>query len=187
MVHPSRPRLLGARVLLARQDTLASRLPELREALECQRDFRRAQLAELNNEFSAALPGNGGPYPCDPTASDTQSQPLRQVAQQVAAGAFCALSDIEWALTKMRTGNYGRCCACAGDIALAVLMAIPQTTLCLSCRRVIEGVEGCDGPGDIGHVDAPERSRGRRRGHRDAVTPSAAPPFGPRGRVRAAR
>jgi RNA polymerase-binding transcription factor DksA len=34
----------------------------------------------------------------------------------------------------MRDGTYGRCRACGGGIAPAVLTAIPATTLCGACH-----------------------------------------------------
>lgn len=179
MIYSSRPRIPGGRAGLSGRDTLESRLPELRETLKCQRDFRRTQLAELNNEFDASLRRNGGVHPGDPTADDASSHALSQVTQQVSAGAFRALADIERALSRMRAGKYGHCCACGGDISLAVLMAIPQTTLCLSCRRVIEGH---DGRGDLGRADAPERSHGDA--HRDAVPLRGTTPWRSSRRIR---
>jgi RNA polymerase-binding transcription factor DksA len=57
----------------------------------------------------------------------------------VAAGARQALADIDLALARMNDGSYGRCRACDDVIPLAVLTAIPRTTLCLSCCQLTSG------------------------------------------------
>jgi len=184
MIPPSRPRAPSGGALLAPRDTLASRLPELRTALEIQRDFRRAQLSELNNELSARFRKDDGQIPHGGAVSGAPSHALRQVTQQVAAGAFHALVDIEQALSRMRSGDYGRCCACDGNISLAVLIAIPQTTLCLTCRRVIKGQ---DEPSGLGQADPHERPQPSRGEHRRTVPPRAAMPWKSRRRLQAVR
>lgn len=127
------PRPMPARKMLlraSRDDLLAERLPALRAALESQRDFRREQLARLDvpewsGSTSTAPAGVQGP------ADDTTVS--CEVRALVEAGARRALDDIELALDRIRTGGYGRCRACDVDIALAVIEAIPRTTLCLRC------------------------------------------------------
>jgi DnaK suppressor protein len=113
-------------------ESLASRLPVLRAALERQRHFRREQLAQLD--------GNCGTQerPAPAVASGGEDREtilaLREVDALVAAGARRALADIEMALSRMRTGRYGYCRSCEGPIPLVVLEAIPKTTLCLTCQ-----------------------------------------------------
>ncbi|MGH3781650.1 MAG: TraR/DksA family transcriptional regulator [Pseudonocardiaceae bacterium] len=109
-------------------DQLAEYLPNLREALERERDFRVEQLAEL-----AADARRDAPCAQSPEA-DTEAA-VREVAVMIAAGARQALAGIERALAAMRTGRYGCCETCAGTVPLAVLQAVPQTTLCLQCQR----------------------------------------------------
>ncbi|MHA6797672.1 TraR/DksA family transcriptional regulator (plasmid) [Pseudonocardia bannensis] len=61
----------------------------------------------------------------------------------VEAGARRALDDIELALARIRTGDYGRCRACGAGVPPVLLEAIPQTTLCLCCHhRLSDGAEG---------------------------------------------
>jgi DnaK suppressor protein len=113
-------------------ESLASRLPVLRAALEQQRHFRREQLAQLDS--------NCGPHewPAPAVASVGEDREtmlaLREVDALVAAGAQRALADIETALSRMRTGRYGYCRSCGRRIPLVVLEAIPKTTLCLTCQ-----------------------------------------------------
>ena len=44
------------------------------------------------------------------------------------------LADIEHALSKFEKGTYGLCDACGQPIAPARLEALPQASLCLSCK-----------------------------------------------------
>lgn len=118
MSRPPTAPARGRRRAPRRRDVLAAQLPALREALARQRDFRRVQL-------QAHRQGTAG----------ASSPTMREVATLVEAGARHALDDIELALARIRTGEYGRCRACGTGIHLAVLAAIPQTTLCLGCHR----------------------------------------------------
>jgi DnaK suppressor protein len=111
---------------------LARQLPALREELQQQRDFRAEQLAHLITPDAnrTALAG----YGFRKTGGEA-ARTLDEVHALVAAGARQALADIEVALARMNDGNYGRCRACEAAIPLAVLTAIPKTTLCLACQR----------------------------------------------------
>jgi DnaK suppressor protein len=120
---------------------LARQLPALRDELERQRDFREEQLAHL-----LAHDGNGasstgyGPRTTDGDAD----RALREVRALVVSGARRALADIELALARMSEGGYGRCRACGAGIPVAVLAAVPATTLCQACQLSAEG--GTSGP-----------------------------------------
>ena len=113
-----------------RDDGLVSRLPVLRAALEQQRDFRREQLTQVDGDQRTRTRTNGA-------AGQDHEAVLarREVEALVAAGARRALADIELALVRMRTGDYGHCRICSASIPLVVLEAIPKTTLCLACQR----------------------------------------------------
>jgi RNA polymerase-binding protein DksA len=43
--------------------------------------------------------------------------------------------DIEWALVRLKKGNYGICAACGKAISLARLKAIPWTDYCRDCME----------------------------------------------------
>ncbi len=121
---PSRWRPVGSRELVRH-------LPGLREELERLRDFRREQLVQLlaHDENRTSLTGYG------PRADGEAARALDEVRAVVTAGARQALADIDLALARMDDGTYGRCRVCASAIPLAVLTAIPATTLCRSCRE----------------------------------------------------
>ncbi len=121
-----------------RDRRLVRHLPALRDELERQRDFRDEQLAHLtaHDENRMSLTGYG------PRAVDGDAaRALDEVRAVVAAGARQALADIELALARMDAGSYGQCRACDGGIPLAVLTAIPTTTVCRGCypRAVARG------------------------------------------------
>ncbi|MHA6619901.1 TraR/DksA family transcriptional regulator [Pseudonocardia sp. DLS-67] len=108
----------------------------LRAELERQRDFRREQLAHLvaHDENRTSLAGYG------PRATDEDAAgALREIRALVTDGARKALADIDLALTRMNDGSYGRCRACDGGIAPAVLTAVPATTMCRACQLSVEG------------------------------------------------
>jgi RNA polymerase-binding transcription factor DksA len=119
-----------------RRTELVRCLPRLRAALERERAFRVEQLSSMAVTRPARR--DGARTPADIARA--------QVDEQVAAGAGRALADIEFALKAIRTGRYGRCAGCDEEIAVEVLLAVPQTRLCLTChsyraerRRVSSG------------------------------------------------
>lgn len=138
----------------ARGNAVTAPRPEpllgVRAILVRQRDFRREQLEvherrDMTSATGAAL---------DPTC---------EVNALVAAGARRALADIELALSRLATGRYGRCRVCDTEIPPAVLQAVPQTTVCLSC---LQSIEHSGGSGDrtpaVGSA-RPGRAPGYRR------------------------
>jgi RNA polymerase-binding transcription factor len=127
MVQPS---LTSSRQHPVGSRRLIRHLPTLRKELEKLRDFRHEQLGHLlaHEKNRTSLVGYG------PRAGGDAARALDEVRDMVTAGARHALVDIELALTRMNDGNYGRCRACDTAIPLAVLTAIPTTTLCRSCH-----------------------------------------------------
>lgn len=123
------------RVVLDRGNAASAPRPELlagvRATLVRQRDFRREQLE--------------GYARCDTTSATSAAQdPTREVDALVAAGARRALEDIELALSRIATGRYGRCRVCDTEIPLAVIRAVPQTTVCLACLQAVDRSDGTD-------------------------------------------
>jgi DnaK suppressor protein len=118
-----------------RRDQLDEYLPRLRKALEHERDFRVEQLAEL-----AAGAGRAA-TPCAQYGQAGAQAAVREIRLLIADGARQALVDIERALAAMRAGQYGYCESCTGKVPLAVLQAVPQTRLCLTCHRAPDHVD----------------------------------------------
>jgi DnaK suppressor protein len=51
------------------------------------------------------------------------------------------LNRVATALSKMRDGTYGKCEDCGVKIPRIRLEALPHTTRCLECQRILEGEE----------------------------------------------
>lgn len=90
-------------------------LHALQRIMEDQRAFRRAQLSQLSGEGAV--------------------EPARQAVNDIiAAGARRVLEEIECALRKLGTGEYGSCCGCGVAIPSTVLSAVPWAPLCPECH-----------------------------------------------------
>jgi RNA polymerase-binding transcription factor len=109
---------------------LATHLPDLHGALIQQRRFRRQQLAELNSVMAASGSSSG--------TTDSQAQ----VNRAIRAGALVALADIETALQRMASGQYGRCQHCAAEIPLGRLEVLPSVALCMPCQYLADACRG---------------------------------------------
>jgi DnaK suppressor protein len=103
---------------------VSDHLPELRSALEQQRQFRTDQLDELAAELA------------DPaTAVDV---PRIQVAAAVRTAAAAALADIDAALQRIEHSCYGTCQQCDTAIPLERLEILPMSRLCMRCQQAAE-------------------------------------------------
>jgi len=65
-----------------------------------------------------------------------------EISFQLAEVESRELRRIEHALERMREGQYGICEACAANIPVARLSALPYATLCISCQREAERQAG---------------------------------------------
>jgi DnaK suppressor protein len=98
-------------------------LPELRGALEQQRQFRIAQLQELDHR-----PAIG---------RNARSAPSDDVTHALRNGACFAPTEIEAAaLARMDSGRYGICERCVMAIDVERLEILPMAALCLQWQRV---------------------------------------------------
>lgn len=122
-------------------------LASLRAMLMRERDFRREQLEGRERRRGTSTTG-----------------PTCEVQDILDAGAQRALEDIELALCRIASGRYGRCRACDAEIPLALLQAVPQTTLCLPCLQPADSSGSSDTPA----------AAWERRGQRD-VAPGRRP------------
>ena len=110
-------------------------LPNLRKALERERDFRVEQLAEL------AADARRDAAPCAQSGEAKAQAAVREVTLLIANGARQALVDIKRALAAMRAGQYGYCESCTGKLPLALLQAVPQARWCLTCHSAPDHVD----------------------------------------------
>jgi len=109
---------------MAESHGVSDHLPDLRSALEKQRQFRMDQLDELAAELA------------DPaTAADL---PRIQVAAAVRTAAAAALADIDAALQRIEHGGYGTCQQCDTAIPLERMEILPMSRLCMRCQHAAE-------------------------------------------------
>ena len=134
----------GGAVAAARMATPGKRrmpaeaLAVLKLRLQEDRFFRRNQLRDLLDPS----------WPNRPKGQCTTAR--IEVQAQLTAAAIGVLSDIEAALIRMNTGQYGRCQMCEADIGLLRLRIVPHTRYCARCHRAKEtGAGRADG----GRVD----------------------------------
>jgi DnaK suppressor protein len=72
-----------------------------------------------------------------------------EISSQLAEVESRELKRIEYALERMRTGQFGICESCGHNIPLARLHALPYATYCVKCQREMEQ----QGAGASGGVD----------------------------------
>jgi DnaK suppressor protein len=142
--------------MVERRD-VSDHLPELRSALEQQRQFRTAQLDELAAELADLA-----------TAADV---PRIQVAAAVRTAAAAALADIDAALQRIERGCYGTCEQCDAAIPLERLEILPMSRLCMRCQHAAETRRPA-----MTHPSGPRRrERGKPRPSPTASAMGAAP------------
>ncbi len=97
----------------------------LRTTLEAEKDSLRAQLAEL---------GYGAQLDYDPNFADSsQVTAERGETEALVQKLVAGLRDVEHALEKFGTDQYGTCESCGKPIAEARLEARPEARLCIDC------------------------------------------------------
>jgi DnaK suppressor protein len=74
----------------------------------------------------------GSPFGKREEGADEASELEKRLVQE--KRLIDALSDVEHAIEKYEAGTYGRCDACGQSIEQARLEAMPQASLCLSCK-----------------------------------------------------
>ena len=93
-----------------------------------------AQIAALTAEFDAVVAASASSNADD--EHDPEGATIAFERQQVAAlldQARRRLVDVDDALARAETGDYGRCTQCGRDIAPERLAARPQARTCIDC------------------------------------------------------
>jgi DnaK suppressor protein len=89
-----------------------------------------AHTAATSDEVNVGL---GNHMAEDATAAFDQT-----AAISLRRGKERTLKEVDEALERMAAGGYGVCGRCGEPIDFARLKAIPQATLCMSCRKLAE-------------------------------------------------
>ena len=118
--------------------TRKTSLEEMRKILIQRRDAIVQAMSgddSLLKKFSQQTGGDVVDFACD-SAFDELSSQLAEVENR-------ELQQVEFALSKLKEGTYGKCDACNGNIPLARLHALPYAAYCIKCKRAAEkaGVE----------------------------------------------
>lgn len=95
---------------------------------------------ELHKRLGGQLNDLGGV--AEATSGDTADAAFEhsgeELASQLAMVEARELSQVEYALARIKQGKYGLCAGCAAKIPLARLNAMPYSTLCIKCQREAE-------------------------------------------------
>lgn len=92
----------------------------------------RAELTEQLAELGYADGGAGLQYDSN-FADSSQVTAERGEAEALATTLKETLSEVEHALSKLETGEFGKCERCGKEIAAARLEAMPASRFCIEC------------------------------------------------------
>ncbi len=79
-----------------------------------------------------------------------------EIVMSIAQGEAKEIEQIDYALNKMKKGNYGNCENCGKSINKQRLMAIPFVSLCIKCKEDEERYEGSNVGNDGYRFDSME-------------------------------
>jgi DnaK suppressor protein len=124
---------------MSRKDAILN----MRQVLVKRRDALRKALAgdlSVLRELKAQASGDVVDAALDSVQDEISSQ-LAEVESR-------ELARIEYALERMRSGQYGICEGCGANIPMARLNALPYATYCIKCQREAER-QGAASPTDV--------------------------------------
>jgi DnaK suppressor protein len=110
-----------------------TRIERLRGLLLDEQQKLRRELANTTVTPGEVNVGIGNHMAEDATAAFDQA-----AAFSLRRGTVRTLEQVDEALERMAEGTYGVCARCGEEIDFARLKAIPQATLCMSCRKLAE-------------------------------------------------
>jgi DnaK suppressor protein len=109
------------------------RIERLRRLLLDEQQELRREIANATATSDDVNIGLGNHMAEDATAAFDQA-----AAVSLRRGTERTLDQVDEALERMEAGTYGFCDRCGQEIDFARLKAIPQATLCMSCRKLAE-------------------------------------------------
>ena len=120
----------------ARKKLTKTAQKKLRAQLEAEREELLAQAVVLDATAVAGMWRDSG-YNDD--SADTGTATFeRERAQSLAINARRILVQVDDALKRIDSGDYGMCERCGEPIEMGRLEALPYATLCLSCKQLTE-------------------------------------------------
>ena len=109
------------------------RIERLRGYLLEQQASLKQQLTGLTEGVQESNVGLGNHMAEDATAAFDQAAFI-----SLRRGHERQLAQVQSALHRMADDSYGRCERCDCEIDFARLKAVPETTLCMNCQRLVE-------------------------------------------------
>ncbi len=120
-------------------------LERFEKLLRARREEVLAELAELeevylgkNQQESAGDLSRYSTHPADMGSDEA----MREAAFSRGEATSETIEEIDEALERIRTGEYGRCENCGADISDARLEVLPYARLCIKCQEALEKSEG---------------------------------------------
>jgi DnaK suppressor protein len=105
-----------------------------RDQLVAERRRLVDQVAALTRDFDAIVESSelvSTDDEHDPDGSTVAFE--RQMVAGLLREARIQLDQVDAALARIRSGTYGRCATCGGEIGAARLEALPAATTCITC------------------------------------------------------
>ena len=125
----------------------------IRRALDAERHAARRRIGELTAEFDEIVAGTAHANTDD--EHDPEGSTIaydRALVTALLSEAGSALADVERALDRLESGQYGHCEVCGADIAEERLQARPTASTCIACASA------------AGDPSTPHRAMGVSRG-----------------------
>ncbi|MCW2601598.1 MAG: dksA [Frankiales bacterium] len=94
---------------------------------------RVAALTAQHAEILASSEGSNADDEHDPEGATIAFE--RQQVLALLAQARASLTEVDAALSRACSGDYGKCASCGGEIGAERLEARPSATLCIACAR----------------------------------------------------
>jgi len=120
-------------------------LEHLRDLLQAQRRRVLEELGYIEENYIGKTPrdatGSGSAYSMHPADMGTDSIE-QEKAYMIGAAGGAALEDIDDALERLGTEEYGICEGCAEEISEERLEAVPYARQCFKCKTEIEKSRG---------------------------------------------
>ncbi len=111
-------------------------LDGIREHLEVERDRLRGEIAEFEaNDREALSEASGENNYRDHMADQGSATFARELDMTLEENAREVLRQIERALERLESGEYGVCIRCGKAIDVSRLEAIPTADLCITCKE----------------------------------------------------
>lgn len=114
----------------------AKTLATLKAALEAERDRLAEEIADLERDSATNLSDQSGENNYRDHMADQGTATFgKELDMSLEGNARELYSQVERALARIESGEYGKCVRCGEEIVIARLEAVPAAELCISCKE----------------------------------------------------